>query len=129
MTAIMQTTTGAIGTLSVSFGTTFRDDRYCFAFEKGTVIISDISVESRTPHAMGVSIVKSFNHQTNGVEPEVARWAEAMEERVQDARQKPDEALKDLCLLEAIFRSGEAGGSVVDPRKDLSGLEGDWVAV
>lgn len=105
--ATVQLSNGASGTLSISFGTTFSGSEYTFAAEKGTVTISRSRV---TVVRDGKEEVKEFPEEGNGVKQEIAGWAKALGEGKPDPRQSPEEALKDLQLLEAILQSGEKGG-------------------
>ena len=41
-------------------------------------------------------------------------WAKAIRRGEQDPQQRPEEALADLEVLEAMLRSGERGGEAVD---------------
>ncbi|KAF2468939.1 NAD(P)-binding protein [Lindgomyces ingoldianus] len=98
---------GASGTLSLSFGTTFTGSEYAVACEKGTVYVSRGKVIVTKD---GKEEVKEFLEEGNGVKQEIKGWAEALGTGGMDQRQAPEEALADLKLLEACLRSGEYGG-------------------
>ncbi|KAF2189036.1 NAD(P)-binding protein [Zopfia rhizophila CBS 207.26] len=109
--ATVQLKNGAPGTLSMSFGTTFKGSEYAVACEKGTVSVSKGTV---TVTKDGKEEVKSFPDEGNGVKQEIKAWGESLVKGQVDARQTPEEALKDLELLEAMLTSGEKGGVPVD---------------
>ncbi|KAI9744017.1 MAG: hypothetical protein M1818_002751 [Claussenomyces sp. TS43310] len=126
--AIWQTESGASGTFSVSFGTTFSGrelhrqmsrlllcswltlvliGEYSFAFEKGTVNVVDNEV---TTVVDGKSIVKDFSSAGSGVKQEVAAFAESITKGKVNPSQSPAEALADLEILERMLKSGEGHG-------------------
>lgn len=102
------------------------------ACEKGTVTVvrSDVSVQK----AGEEEVKKSFPEEGSGVKQEVKAWGEGLVGGRLDARQSPEEALKDLktvsvlpffptrcgilltfcAQLEAMFKSGEQDGAAVD---------------
>jgi len=65
----------------------------------------DVTIEKN-----GVEETKTFPKQTNGVKEEVLAWGKAILAGKPDERQTPEEALKDLRALEAMFKSGEKDG-------------------
>jgi hypothetical protein len=58
-----------------------------------------------------VEEVKEFEFRT-GVAEEVKAWAEAIEKEKLEERQSPEEALKDLVILQRLLESGEQVGEV-----------------
>ncbi|KAF2681441.1 oxidoreductase-like protein family [Lentithecium fluviatile CBS 122367] len=110
--ATVQLSNGASGTLSISFGTTLKGSEYAVACEKGTVVVSRGRVVTTTVD--GVESVEEFPDEGNGVKQEVEAWGEALQSGERNERQSGEEALKDLMVLEALLRSGEAGGKVVE---------------
>lgn len=102
---------GSSGTIAISFGTTFSGAAYEVAAEKGTVTVSRGKV---TVKKDGQEEVKDFPDEGSGVKQEVKAWAEAVAKGVENPQQSPEEALKDLELLEASLKSGENGGSPVE---------------
>lgn len=109
--ATVKLSNGANGTISLSFGTTFTGSEYTFAAEKGTVTVSRGKV---TVVRDGNEDVKEFPEEGNGVKQEIAAWAKALDEGKPDPKQSPEEALRDLQLLEAMLQSGEKGGAPVE---------------
>jgi len=109
--AVLQTGSGVGGSLSVSFGTTDKGSEYVVAAEKGTVsVLRGKVVVTRD----GVSEEKDFADEGSGVKQEVKAWAEGLAQGKPNAQQSAEEALKDLRILEAALRSGEAGGQPVE---------------
>jgi predicted dehydrogenase len=94
---------GAVGSLSLSFGTTYKGSEWTFAGEKGFVSISrdKVTVGDR---------VESVQDEKTGVPPEVRAWGESLVSRKPNPKQTPEEALGDLELLEAMLKSGDQGG-------------------
>lgn len=101
--ATLKTKDGATGTVSISFGTTYKADEYSVAFEKGVVSVS------RSMVTVGEESKQVENERT-GVPPEVRAWGEAIVAAKMHGKQSPEEALADLELLEGMLRSGEQGG-------------------
>jgi predicted dehydrogenase len=102
---------GRSGTLSMSFGTTLRGSEYAVACEKGSVVVTFGKVVTTVD---GKEDVKEFPSEGNGVVEEVKVWGEALQKGKTDERQSGEEALKDLQVLEALLKSGEDGGKVVE---------------
>lgn len=109
--AIFRTGKGVSGTVSISFGTSFRGSGFAVACEGGVVrAMRDrvvVEVEGREE-------VFDFVEEGPGVREEVEAWVEGIGRGKVDARLRPEEALADLELLEALLRSGEAGGVPFD---------------
>jgi predicted dehydrogenase len=103
---------GASGTLAISFGTTFTGSEYTVAAEGGTVWVSRGKVVV-TPKG-GEEEVREFKEEGNGVKQEVRAWAESLTKGTPNERQSPEEALRDLEIVEACLKSGEKGGEPVD---------------
>jgi len=97
---------GALGTISLSFGTTMKGSEWTVAGEKGVVSVSgkNVTVNGET---------KEIQDEGNGVKPEVRKWGEALVSGKPNARQSPEEALADLELIEAMLRSGEQDGKAI----------------
>ncbi|KAI9882257.1 MAG: hypothetical protein M1823_005995 [Watsoniomyces obsoletus] len=117
--AVLRCESGVSGTFSVSFGTTFPGSisEYAIACEQGTVTISKSGkvVVRDAEGKEDESRSKDFTDQGAGVKEEVQVWAKNLAEKtLQDPRQTPEEALKDLALLEAMFVSGTKSGDVVE---------------
>jgi predicted dehydrogenase len=104
--ATLKTKNGVTGTVSISFGTTFKGTGYSVACEKGVVNVMRETVK------VGDETKEVANEKT-GVPPEVRLWGEAIMAGRADPRQSPEEALADLELLEAMLKSGEQNGQAV----------------
>jgi predicted dehydrogenase len=104
--ATLKTKNGATGTVSISFGSTFKGSGYSVACEKGVVNVMRETVK------VGNETNEVQNEKT-GVPPEVRIWGEAIEAGKADPRQSPEEALADLELLESMLRSGDQNGQAI----------------
>lgn len=109
--AVVKLGSGSSGTVEISFGTTFTGSEYAVACEKGTVSVSRGKVVVTRE---GKEEVKEFPEEGSGVKQEVAAWAEGLVKGEANQRQAPEEALKDLKLLEAMLTSGDNGGSAIE---------------
>ena len=100
---------GAVGSISISFGTTYKGSEWTIACEQGFVSVSrdKVTIDDKT------DIVKD---ERTGVPPEVREWGRALAAGSSNPRQSPEEALADLELLEAMLKSGEQGGQPVTLR-------------
>ncbi|EXJ84437.1 hypothetical protein A1O3_05105 [Capronia epimyces CBS 606.96] len=98
-----KTKNGAVGTISMSFGTTAKGSEWNIGSEKGSVSISrdQVTVDGKT---------EKVEDEGTGVAPEVRKWGEALVAGTSNERQSPEEALADLELIEVMLRSGEQGG-------------------
>jgi predicted dehydrogenase len=104
--ATLKTKSGVTGTVSISFGSTFKGTGYSVACEQGVVNVMRETVK------VGNETNEVPNEKT-GVPLEVRIWGEAIEGGKADPRQSPEEALADLELLEAMLRSGEQNGQAI----------------
>ncbi|KAF2743528.1 NAD(P)-binding protein [Sporormia fimetaria CBS 119925] len=111
LNATVQLRNGASGTLAISFGTTFTGSEYAVAAEKGSVWVSRGKV---IVTQNGEEEVKEFPDEGNGVKQEVRAWAESLLKGEPNLLQSPEEALRDLALLEACLVSGKQGGAPVE---------------
>lgn len=100
--AIAKTKSGAVGTISISFGTTAQGVEYQVGSEGGFVSAG------RTKFVVDKE-EKEFKHDS-GVTPEVKAWGEGLVAGKANPLQSPREALADLEVIEACLRSGEQGG-------------------
>ncbi|KAI1611110.1 glucose-fructose oxidoreductase [Exophiala viscosa] len=101
--ATAKSKSGAVGTISISFGTTAKGSEWTVGCEKGFVSVS----------RKGVTIddkLEEIEDEKTGVPPEVRAWGEALAAGTVNELQSPEEALADLELIEAMLRSGEQGG-------------------
>lgn len=112
LNATLQLSNGSSGTLSISFGTTDTGSEYLVACENGSVHVSRGKV---TVTKVGADAeVQEFKDEGNGVNQEIKAWAKSLEKEARNEMQSPDEALRDLEILEACLRSGEQGGKPVN---------------
>jgi len=111
--ATLKTKSGAAGTLSISFGTTFEGSEYMIATEKG--------VFGCTSHGEVVSggETKNVENERSGVPPEIRAWGESLVAGKPNAEQSPEEALADLEILESCLRSGEQGGKPIELKHQI----------
>ncbi|PSN65999.1 NAD(P)-binding protein, partial [Corynespora cassiicola Philippines] len=101
---------GASGVVDISFGTTFKGAEYAVAAEKGTVQVTRGKV---TVTVDGKEEVTEFPEEGSGVKQEIKAWAESLVKGTPNEAQSPEEALRDLEILEAMLKSGENGGAPV----------------
>jgi|TARA_R110002003_G_scaffold388_14_gene19400 predicted dehydrogenase len=112
LNATLLLSNAASGTLSISFGTTDTGSEYLVACEKGSVHVSRGKV-TVTKDGKVVE-EKEFKDEGNGVKQEVKAWAESLESGKWKVEQSPEEALRDLEIIESALKSGEQGGKVVE---------------
>lgn len=112
--SILTTDKGAIGTFCVSFGTEFKS-----AFEievvttKGNITLAPTAVTSTWVEGDAKDKKedkKEFSFSA-GVKPEIVAFAASLGKGVVDPRQSPQQALKDLAILEALLASADKGGA------------------
>jgi len=115
LNATMQLDNGSSGTLSISFGTTDTGSEYLVACEKGSVHCArgkvTITKDGKDPET------KDFPDEGNGVNQEIKAWAKSLEQGKRNEMQSPEEALKDLEILESCLKSGEQGGKPIDVKQ------------
>jgi len=115
LNATMQLDNDASGTLSICFGTTDTGSEYLVACEKGTVHVArgkvTITKDGKDPET------KEFPDEGNGVNQEIKAWAKSLEQGKRNEMQSPEEALKDLEILESCLKSGEQGGKPIDVKQ------------
>ncbi|CAE7020938.1 hypothetical protein PTNB85_09855 [Pyrenophora teres f. teres] len=115
LNATMQLDNGASGTLSISFGTTDTGSEYLVACEKGSVHVSRGKVVVTRDGKKAET--KEFPDEGNGVNQEIKAWAKSLEDGNRNEMQSPEEALKDLEILEVCLKSGEQGGKPIDVKQ------------
>lgn len=106
--SVLTTRSGRSGTFCVSFAAEFRSGMNIeLVTTNGSVKVSPVDV-----------VVKSKNGEERtefkrewGVKAEARAFAEAIQGKA-DARLSPEEALRDLEVLQGLLESGEAGGAV-----------------
>jgi len=110
--AVWKCKAGIGGTFCASFGTTFEGGgEYQVACEDGVVTVGREKVTVK--RVGGESEETLFKEEGSGVRLEIEAWAESLVNGKQDPGQNPEEALKDLELLESMLTSGDNGGSAV----------------
>ncbi|KAK0629256.1 hypothetical protein B0T17DRAFT_182094 [Bombardia bombarda] len=113
--AVALTQDGKAGTIAISFGTEFRSGLEIeVVTTNGAVTWTQTTVKTVTRDQLGdkVETNEEFVYDS-GVKAEVAAFAEAIEKaKGGDPRQSPEEALRDLEILQRLLESGE-GGAVV----------------
>lgn len=108
VSGVIKTKSGAIGTFNASCGTTLSSNEYSVACENGSVTIEGDKGWIRYKDGRKEERELEF---VGGVKEEVAAWAEALTSGKPNPLQTPEEALKDLELLEAMLKSGDANGA------------------
>ncbi|KAK4182373.1 oxidoreductase-like protein [Podospora australis] len=108
--AVALTQDGKSGTVVITFGTEFKDGLEVeIITTKGTVTWSPRAVITATGK-QGES-KKEFGYNS-GVQAEVAAFEKAVAAGKADPLQSPEEALKDLSVLQGLLESGDAGAAV-----------------
>ena len=113
--AVATVQSGASGMISMSFGTEFKtvteievtttNGQVTWAPKNGVKTVRRLeSGEEKEEHEK--------IEMNQGVLAEFEAFAQSVEAGKIDPRQSPEEGLKDLRLLEALFRSGEDGAAV-----------------
>lgn len=110
--AIFKLANGSTGHFSVSFGTTFKGADWSIACEKGSVTVDGKKVTLKPLD--GEEEVVEKPDDLGGVTQEVFAWAKSLVSGKQEPQQRPEEALADLEILEAMLKSGEAGGQPIE---------------
>ena len=114
--AVLQTGAGHSGTFSMSCGTEFKAGiEVEIVTDRGSVLLRPREVTVTTKNAAGeLSETKETLDMTFGVKEEMVAFAAGVKQGKLDPRMTADEALEDLKLLEAMLKSGQAGGQVVN---------------
>jgi predicted dehydrogenase len=112
MHATLKLSSGASGTLAVSFGTTDKGSEYLVACEQGSVWVSMGKVVVKK----GGEVVeeKEYKDEGAGVKQEVKAWAESLNSGKWREEQSGEQAMGDLEIIEAALRSGEKEGVPVE---------------
>jgi len=100
--ATAKTKSGALGSISISFGTTAKGSEYHVGSEKGFVSVSQGVVKSGDKE-------EKVEEEGSGVAPEVRAWGEGLAGKKANPLQSAREALADLEIVESCLRSGEKG--------------------
>ncbi|KAL4807627.1 hypothetical protein BDV18DRAFT_135692 [Aspergillus unguis] len=101
--ALLTTAAGAPGVVSLSFGSEFKDSVLEFTCDKGvvTLIGDQLTVNG---------VVTDIPFEGVGVKEEVKAFGESIVQGKLEDQLRPEEALADLEILEAMVKSGEDGG-------------------
>ena len=102
--ATAKTKNGALGSISISMGTTASGSEYNVGRTQGFVSLTH---NKMVKHGDKEETVEDAEEERSGVVPEVRVWGEGIVNGRLDARQSPREALADLEIIEACLRSGE----------------------
>ena len=105
--ATAKTKGGALGNISISFGTTNKGTEYSIGSQEGSVSVSPGSAKIDDKE-------EKIEEEGSGVAPEIRAWAQGIVEGKSNALQRPREALADLEVIEACLRSGEQGAKVIE---------------
>lgn len=121
--AVARSKSGAVGSISISFGTTGKGSEYHVGSEKGFVSVSNgvVKIDDKEE-----KIENEGHNPGSGVEPEVKAWGEGLVNGKENVLQSPREALADLEIIEACLRSGEQGGKAIELK--FQTLEGEGLA-
>ena len=112
--ATARTKSGAVGTISLSFGTTASSEgtEIMVGCEQGWVGVKKSKISSGKKD--GETKEEEVQDERSGVPPEIRAWGVALSYNKVNKEQRPEEALADLEILEACLRSGENGGVPVE---------------
>ncbi|WPG99824.1 NAD(P)-binding protein [Acrodontium crateriforme] len=109
---VLKLENGCTANFSVSFGTTFTGMEHSIACERGSILVTRDTVTSKPKG--GEQVTETTPSDVGGVELEVSAWAKSLVDGKQDDRQRPEEALADLELIEAMLNSGAQDGKPVE---------------
>ena len=104
--AVAKAKNGAVGTITISFGTTQKGRVWAVGCEKGYVSVSGSTVTAGDK-------TWEIEDEKTGVPPEIRAWGKALAAGTTNPEQSPEEALADFELIDAALRSGEQGGKAV----------------
>ena len=105
--ATAKTKGGALGNISISFGTTNKGTEYSIGSQEGSVSVSPGSAKIDDKE-------EKIEEEGSGVAPEIRAWAQGIVNGKSNVLQRPREALADLEVIEACLRSGEQGAKVIE---------------
>jgi predicted dehydrogenase len=109
--ALLSTKSGASGTFTVSFGTEFKAGfQIHIVTTKGSVTVTptEVTVTMKDEGGNKLELKKNFAFSA-GVKPEIEAFGKSINAGNVDSKQSPENALKDLEILEGMLRSGEKG--------------------
>lgn len=107
--AILSTASGRSGSFNVSFGSAVRGGfRLAVATTAGEVEMNPSEVKVTRLSSDGAKTEEVISLVKNaGVKLELQAWADSLAGGKVDARQSPEEALRDLDVLEGLLKAGE----------------------
>jgi len=97
---------GAIGSISLSFGTTHKGSEWTIACQEGIASVSGSKVTLKGE-------TTDVEDERSGVPPEIRYWGQALAAGKTNESQSPEEALADLEIIEACLQSGEQDGKAI----------------
>ncbi|EAA30956.1 NAD-binding Rossmann fold oxidoreductase [Neurospora crassa OR74A] len=107
--AVALTNDGKSGTISISFGTQFKTGLEVeVVTTQGSVYWNPTQIKTKTKEG---EETEEFEKST-GVKEEMAAFAKAIEKGQTEKEQTPEEALKDLEVVQRLLESGEGKGIV-----------------
>lgn len=112
VTATMRITNGKNGTFCSSFGAEHESAwEIQVVTDRGTVTVtpSQVSLKRKGEKAHNAFFKPKWSH---AIEREVESFAKAVSSGKMDPRASPEEARKDLVVMQAMLESGAAGGAV-----------------
>ncbi len=107
--ATARTKGGAVGSISISVGTTATGVEYNAGRENGSVVVTDEVLRDGDKE-------EQRGNEGSGVASEVKAWGEALSTGKPNSLQTPQQGLADLEIIEACLRSGEKGARPVELR-------------
>ncbi|KAM0276300.1 hypothetical protein ACHAQH_006889 [Verticillium albo-atrum] len=110
--AVAMTEAGAIGTVSISFGTEFKSGfEVQVVTTEGSVTMTPVDVKTvrRGKDGKKAEETKEFA-RCSGVPAELEAFGASLKEGKADGRQDTTQALKDLAILQGLLESGAAEG-------------------
>jgi predicted dehydrogenase len=108
--AVTSTASGASGTIILSNGIEFKSGLEIEIVTTNGVVNWNPS-EVKVTRKGAEDETKKFS-KDSGVAAEVAAFGKSLEAGEADPKQSPEEALADLKILQALLKSGEAGGAL-----------------
>ncbi|KAL1874012.1 hypothetical protein VTK73DRAFT_566 [Phialemonium thermophilum] len=112
--AVAATQTGAAGTVCISFGTEFKSGLEVeIVTTNGAVVWTQTEVTVVRKGKDGAKTVEKENFEyDSGVTPEFAAFGKSLKAGVANPLLSPEEALKDIEIVQGLLESGEAGAQL-----------------
>ncbi|KAI5843728.1 hypothetical protein BZA05DRAFT_410471 [Tricharina praecox] len=112
--AIMRTKAGTVGTFSLGFGTTDNCYEFSVACERGVVVVGGGGKVTVRPSEKGAQEEVKTISGNSSVKEELMAFAKGVLKGEIDGRQTPEEAWRDLELIEKMLQSGEKNGETME---------------